>query len=239
MAPGLSWLESLLALVYRERCAGCDAWAPGPLCAGCLSAWTPLPEGTCPRCASPAGGERCRACARLAPAFCGATATTAYLGMPRRVLHAFKFLAKRGLAKRGLAKPLAARLSETPGLPSGPCLVVPVPLTRSRLRERGYNQAALLARALAKRRGWPYGDVLRRTGESAPQHTLDRRERQANLEGAFRCTKVLAGAHVVLVDDVMTTGATVHWAALALLEAGAASVHVAVVARTMPPGYAL
>jgi ComF family protein len=116
-------------------------------------------------------------------------------------------------------------------------LVLPVPLSRQRLAERGYNQAWELARRVARLAGLPArADVLLRPLETAHQAALDRAERQRNLRRAFmvdpRQRAVLQGRRVALVDDVMTTGTTVREAAAALTRAGAASVQVWVLART-------
>jgi ComF family protein len=117
---------------------------------------------------------------------------------------------------------------------------VPVPLSAARLAERGYDQAWELARALARgldRPAWPR--ALERRFDARPQTRLSRRDRQANLRGAFGPGGLpperLAGCHVALVDDVLTTGATAAEAARALLAAGAARVDLWVVARTPAP----
>ena len=110
-------------------------------------------------------------------------------------------------------------------------LVAPIPLHRSRLRERGFDQAALLARAAARRFGLPCADLLVRTRPTKAQVGLDRTRREANVRGAFRARVAAPGARVCLVDDVLTTGATAADAARALLAAGAAHVEVRTLAR--------
>lgn len=111
-------------------------------------------------------------------------------------------------------------------------LIVPVPLHRQRLRQRSYNQALLLAREIAGHRG---GEVekklLRKVRETVPQHDLSACARKSNLAGAFQLTRELSGQKVLLVDDVMTTGATVDMCSRVLLRGGAAEVIVAVLAR--------
>ena len=118
-------------------------------------------------------------------------------------------------------------------------LLVPMPITRSRLRERGFNQAAEIARVASRSLRIPCAvRALERTRDAPPQSRLGRRPRLANLRGAFRCRARLHGRHVALVDDVITTGATAHAASQALRRAGAAHVDVWVIARTPRPGEA-
>jgi ComF family protein len=185
----------------------------------------------CDRCALPLAGETCRACERHAPRFVRAVAAGAYTGVVREAVHALKY---RG--QRAAAHPLAERVASSPHFPAGDWLVVPVPLTAKRKRERGFNQAALLGRAIARLRKLPYADALARTVETTPQHGLSREARQHNLAGAFACRKPVAGRRVLLVDDVLTTGATVDAAADVLLAAGAVEVAIAIVGRTLAPG---
>lgn len=119
-------------------------------------------------------------------------------------------------------------------LPSGEEVVfVPVPTTRKRLRERGFNQATLLAQGLGDTLGMPVADVLERIGEQEAQARLSAEKRLHNLKGCMRCTRPMEGEKVVLVDDVYTTGATAQEAARALLAAGATWVGVFVAAQAL------
>ncbi|MFG6446934.1 ComF family protein [Roseateles sp. BYS180W] len=130
-----------------------------------------------------------------------------------------------------LERALPAQLS----WPAQACLV-PVPLSPERLCERGFNQALELARPLAQRRQYALApELLRRTLATEQQARLDKEARQRNMHGAFHCPMPLAGRHCVLLDDVMTTGATLHEAARSLRRAGAASVSALVLARTPAP----
>jgi ComF family protein len=177
-------------------------------------------------------GETCRDCERLSPAFSRTVAAGAYTGVLREAVHALKYRSQKHVADE-----LARRVVAMPDFLEGDWLVVPVPLTAGRLKERGFNQAALLGRAIAKRRRLPYAEPLLRTTETAPQHALGRQAREANLAGVFACDAFVAGKRVLLVDDVLTTGATAQAAAQVLLAAGALEVALAVAARTMPPGW--
>jgi ComF family protein len=152
----------------------------------------------------------------------------------REALHALKF---RG--QRALAVPLGALLVEATraGLPGGaPQLLVPVPLHPRRERERGFNQAALLARRVGRAWGCAVrGDVLVRTVATRSQTELDAAARRANVRDAFRARRsaLVEGRHVVLVDDVLTTGATLSECARCLRAAGAAAVGALTVARVV------
>jgi ComF family protein len=147
-------------------------------------------------------------------------------------VHALKYAGWR-VAAGPMAQEMARRLG--PRL-EGADLLVPVPLGRARLRERGHNQAALLADALGERCALPaVADVLERSRETRTQTALHPEQRRANVAGAFRATRPLAGARVVLVDDVLTTGATLVAAAEALGAAGAATVGAVTFARAAKP----
>jgi ComF family protein len=163
------------------------------------------------------------------PPFDYARAAGVYTGVLRDALHAFKF---RG--KRALARPLGRLVLEQCGGVLGPHVdaLVAVPLTRERERERGFNQAELLAAHLAATSGLPLRPRwLARCRGTRPQTELTAAERRANVARAFTASPRAAGAHVVLVDDVFTTGATVAECARTLRAAGARAVGVLAVAR--------
>lgn len=195
-------------------------------------------------CAAPVpdGVSRCGACLtrteRLAVQACAAAVDYAYPW--DRLIARFKF---RG--EPGWATPFAQQMLRTPqarDLLAQCALIVPVPLTPKRLSERGHNQAWELVKALrqqARLKTLACPDALVRLVEAPDQHSLSREQRLRNLRGVFaahpeRAAQIRA-AHVLLVDDVTTTGATLHAAAQALLQAGAAQVSALVFARTPPP----
>jgi ComF family protein len=239
-----TWATAALDLLYPSLCPVCDlALGPGrrdPLCRGCWTAVERIEPPGCRTCGLPfpsfdrglpAVPPLCHACAAAPPAFDYARAAGAYAGALRDALHAFQFG-----GKRILARPLGDLVLEQCGGLLGPHVdaLVAVPLTRARERERGFNQAALLASHLATASGLPDKPrwLSRRHGTRS-QTELTADERRANVAGAFAASPRVAGAHVVVVDDILTTGATVGECARALRGAGARAVGVVAVARVL------
>jgi ComF family protein len=174
---------------------------------------------------------QCGLCTTRRPAFTYARSAGLYEGTLREAVHAFKFAGKTALA-RVLTELAIEQCGEA--LRVLPDVVVPVPLHRSRQRERGFNQSALLAAGIARRLAVPCsGPLLRRRRPTRAQSDLSAGERRANVRGAFVASGGVAGRHVLVVDDVLTTGATVSECAHALLGAGAVTVGVLTVARVV------
>lgn len=209
------------------------------LCPDCLSALPRRKSGFCQRCGEFTADQKmsggvCGNCLRLPPPWTGIFFHAAYQHKLRGLLLKLKFT--EGLH---LAEGLGALLAAHPGLMAQKnaaepySRVIPTPLHRSRLRERGFNQSALLAEPLARQLG-VHLDLksLQRTIATGHQTGLTREQRRRNVAGAFACSCSLRGQRILLVDDVMTTGATLAMATTALLQAGAASIDIAVVART-------
>ena len=194
-----------------------DGIAPGDLAA----AWGCTPHEALLPVLRP---RRCARCRERAPAFAKAQAPYLHGGALAEAIWRLKY---DGCEE--LARPLGMLFDGCEAPRSR--VVAPVPLHISRLRERGYDQAALLARSASRRFGLPYADLLLRTRPTRAQVGLDRTRREANVRGAFRARRAVPGARVCLVDDVLTTGATAAEAARALLAAGAASVEVRTLAR--------
>jgi ComF family protein len=175
--------------------------------------------------------ELCGACIAEPPVFDWARSAAIYSGAVREAIQALKFN-----AKAPLARPLGALVVErcAAGLPQGVTAMVPVPLARVRERERGYNQASLLAERIAQGCGVPLqARWLVRLRNTPAQSDLTAAARRANVRHAFGASSAVRGAHVVVVDDVMTTGATVSECSRALRGAGAAAVGVLTVARVL------
>ncbi|NML94286.1 ComF family protein [Novosphingobium olei] len=245
-APAL--LVPLLDLVFPPRCPLCgEALAEqGGLCSACWSTLVVPGDPSCSRCQrplaqtdAPADAARdsdrlvCAACLVRPPRHHGISAATLYTAPSRKLVLAFKHGRRVALGAL-LARLMAARV---PPL-DGPWLVVPVPLHRWRLWKRGYNQSAVLAQHIARALGQPLCiDALERTRRTPSLGGLDRRSRARALAGAIRANPArsgrIAGASVLLVDDVLTSGATTDACIKALRQAGAARVRIACFARVL------
>lgn len=225
---------ALLGWLLPPRCVICGARGVREcdLCAQCLAMLPPARQA-CPRCARARGdGALCPACRRSAPDFPLARVQAAFAyAFPLDVLlPRLKFHADFA-AGRALAGCMAAHFAAAPA----PQALLPVPLHPARLRQRGYDQALELARPLARALGLPLrSDLLQRRRATAAQTRLDADARRQNLQGAFAVSAhAPLPQHVVLLDDVMTTGATLHAAAAALRAAGVIRVEAWVCARVV------
>ena len=239
------WFDPLLDLVFPAVCPVCavrsDDPVHRPFCGPC---WTALPVGLgpgCSVCGEPfpglAGGLPCDACRRTPPPYAFARAVAPYRDGMREAIHALKY-ERRPV----LAAPLGRLLAEAggPRLPAPPAEwadgLVPVPLHPARLAERGFNQAELLATPCAARWRLPVlGRALIRIRPTLPQTDLAAAARRANVRDAFRVPRPseVRGRRLLLVDDVLTTGATVGSAARALRAAGATAVGILTLARVV------
>jgi ComF family protein len=213
-----------------QQCLLCAAPAVAQaLCADCYTRLPWLTAARCPQCALPTGdGSICGACLSDPPRFHGVTAAFAYAWPLAPLIHHYKYAGNLALAPV-LAQALAARLA------GGADLVIPMPLAPARLRSRGFNQALEIARVVSRVTGVPLAvSACRRVRDSTPQAALPWKERAKNIRGAFVCDADLSGMRVAVIDDVMTTGATLNELARNLRQAGAIEIQGWVVARTLP-----
>jgi ComF family protein len=246
VTPLPRWRDRLLHALLPAPCLGCGTPLPAPrsaaaptlgLCQACRSRLRPLPSGGCAICGRPlqaAGlppGWPCQACRDEKPSFDRLLAVWSYEEPLTAVIRALKFRRLDYLG-RHLGEVLAGRFAADLERID---LVVPVPLHWRRRFLRGYNQAERIARPLASRLGLPLAPLLRRARATPPQSLLGKAARVANLRRAFRVPDParLRGRHLLLVDDVATTGATLEAAAAVLRAAGAAAVTAVTAGRPL------
>ncbi|HEU4641060.1 MAG TPA: double zinc ribbon domain-containing protein [Gemmatimonadaceae bacterium] len=242
---------ALADLFLPRACVACarllDAGDRGIVCGRCWARLHELPYPRCDRCGHPARAgalgqqaHRCAWCDQLPP-FVRAARSVCWI--PGRtggaIVHALKYAGWRAVAG-GMAERMA-RLSWPRDVIAERTALVPVPLAPVRERERGYNQSALIARALAARWGLPvWEDCLARTRATATQTRLTPDQRRHNVSGAFRASRGAASrlrdAHLVLVDDVITTGATLSECATTLFDAGARIISIVTFGRAPAAG---
>jgi ComF family protein len=226
------FLWGSLDWLFPPVCGGCNKvgfrWCPE-----CRRQVQPVPEPVCQICGLPLNHPGfCDTCLKSQPPFRALRSWLVFEGPIRRALHTLKY--RRNVA---LGDALAQYLAEyVDGLGWPVDLVVPVPLGRQRMTERGYNQVGLVARPLAAIQGRHYSpQILVRARETRSQVGLSATERKENVFGAFRAESVLvSGKNILVMDDVATTGATLASCAETLLKAGAHTVYTLTLARALP-----
>ncbi len=226
-------------LALPQRCELCVAAAGAALlCARCTAA-LPRLSAACAICALPSpGGAICGACLAHPPPYAAAIAPLVYAFPVDRLLQRLKYggrLVLADWAAATLAAAIATALARR-AKDAWPDRIVALPLAASRQRERGFNQAQEIASRIAPATALPLATPLARIAGGPPQASLSWAQRARNVRGAFAVEGEVRGARIALVDDVMTTGATLAEAARALRGAGAARVECWVVARTLHPG---
>jgi competence protein ComFC len=232
-------LEAAVSLLYPPVCTICgrNIRAGEYLCDQCETKAVRIVAPFCQKCSEPFEGAitsafTCANCAHRTIYFDAAVAAYRGRGIVRQIIHEFKY--GRQIHLRHLvARWLHAALDDERLCGRRFDVIVPVPLHPARQRERGFNQASLLAEMLSAQTSIPAKPVLERIRYTTTQTALDRSERMENLHNAFRLRKNadVRGLHVLLVDDVLTTGSTLNECARLLKRAGALSVHAATAAR--------
>lgn len=233
MARG--WRDRFVGMVRTalpQACALCAApTGTALICVACAGSLPCVPL-SCPRCALPSTqSEVCGQCLTDPPAFDRTQAAFVYAFPLDRLVQAFKYHGTLAYAD-WFAQAMLERRTE----PAAADVLIPVPLARSRQRGRGFNQALEIAKPLSRWTGIPLlADAAIRVRDTPPQASLPWSERAKNIRGAFVCDFALAGKKVIVIDDVMTTGASLEELAQTLKRAGAAGVENWLIARTLPP----
>jgi len=229
-APALvQGLNGFLNLCFPPVCLHCHEQIPDQtfwLCGNCQQRLQPVPEAHCPKCGCPSDTEACPNCAEMHYAFDRAVSLYLYEGAIKTVIHNLKYSGFSRIAD-WLANIAFQTIQADTDLQSVD-MVCPVPLHRVRQRERGYNQSALIARAMAVKLQKPFQEhILVKNRNTASQTAMSRTARLSNVRGSFRMGKsAVRGKRILLVDDVFTTGSTVNEASRTLRAAGAAQVFV-------------
>lgn len=237
----MQWLGRLSDVLFPPLCLSCNAPVAEhhSLCGGCFGKISFLTGNCCAQCAIPLHfnmgvGSKCGACLKSPPYFDSTTAICRYETTSSKLVTGIKYSDRLHLIK-SIAGMMADKAQ--PDIATTD-LIIPVPLHFIRQWRRMSNQSALLASEIARKTKKPWrSDVIKRTHHTPPQASLTRKRRHTNVAKAFAIEdkkhKFIAGRNIMLVDDVMTTGATLNACAKALKDAGAAKVQVLVFARTV------
>jgi len=223
------YVAALADLFYPQRCVGCERRSSDVLCRACFEALPIVGHPVCERCGLPTAFATfvCEECKNVDFGFESARAPLRYEGVGKEIVHALKYRGYRRVVEK-LAAPLMLQVLDDSRFDA----VVPVPLHRSRLRKRGFNQAELLARGVAEKINATVSDTLEVVRSTRDQVELSAAQRRANVAGAYSARKTLGG-RILLVDDVFTTGATMSACATTLVRAGAGEVHALSLCRTV------
>ena len=216
---------------FSQDCLLCGALSGAHiLCATCHTS-LPRPTTACPVCAAPGNQETCGACLQHPPAFDQAFAALDYTFPVDKLIQAYKYHQQLALA------PLFGRLMiQSIRAAPRPDVLLPMPLHPERLRQRGFNQALEIAKFVAQDLHLPLAtNSAQRIMNTASQATLKWDARKKNMRDAFACSADLQGQHIAVIDDVMTSGATLNALSKALKRAGAQSVSAWVIARASTP----
>ncbi|HQU98021.1 MAG TPA: ComF family protein [Nitrosomonas sp.] len=221
-----------MKLFVDHRCILCDATSNDDFCIACETELPWFPENHCPICLWPVPtSEVCGACLKKPPAFTRSIAVLRYTFPVDALIRSLKYQSHLAIA------PILANLflkQFNHSLQPLPDLIIPMPLHPIRLRERGFNQAIEISKPIAKRLKIPLMiDHCSRIRDTTPQADLPWSERQKNVHKAFHCDSDLSGQHVAIIDDVMTTGATLNELAKTLRQQGAAEISNWIIARTL------
>lgn len=224
-----------LKTLLKPSCTLCASYNAGSigLCESCLQDLPWHSASQCPQCGLISDGRTCGNCLAASPSFDATTALFTYDFPIDRLLQQYKYREGLPLANT-FASLLHQKLSTLPRT-SQTDVIMPMPMHEKRLQARGFNQALEIARIVAKESKVPLDfKTCQRVKFTPPQASLPLKERTKNIRGAFKCQQDLRGLNIAIVDDVMTTGASLDELAKTLKQAGAAHVVCWVIARTLP-----
>lgn len=219
-------------ILPAQPCVLCGQMSRSGLwCAACDASLPYLNEAHCPICALPTlQGEVCGRCLSHPPIFTHTEVIFGYAFPLDKLIQAMKYGEQLALAN-GFAEKLAHRIAQN----NLPDYIIPMPLHPARLKERGFNQSLLLAEKVARELDIKLlSNACQRVRDTPSQSSLKWKERDKNVKGAFSCDVDLTGKRIALVDDVMTTGASLNALAKAIKKAGAAEINTWIIARTLP-----
>lgn len=222
--------DALLNKLFRQSCVLCGAKANGKisLCLNCLEDLPRAPNPQCPQCGLGTNGETCGNCLNNAPHYDKTHALFSYTYPVDRIIQHYKYNNALFLSRTfGL-------LLKDGMIESDIDLIIPMPLHPNRMQARGFNQSLEMGKVIAKHRNLKLDTTsCSRIKNTPPQSSLKPKDRIKNMNGAFDCQGTMSGMHIVLIDDVMTTGASLNALAKTLKQAGATKVSCYVIARTI------
>lgn len=222
----------LLKSLLKQYCTLCTSYDGGVLglCEICLKNLPWHSTSQCPQCSLSSDGRTCGSCLTAPPSFDATTSLFTYDHPLDRLLQQYKYRESLQLANT-FATMLHEKLLDNPGKID---LIIPMPMHVKRLQERGFNQALEIAKIVSKLTKVPLDyNACQRVKLTPPQASLPHKERSKNIRGVFHCQKDLTGLNIAIIDDVMTTGASLDELAKTLKKAGAEHVECWVIARTL------
>ncbi len=221
-------------ILFKAKCFSCGRFSSSFLCQGCINQFQELPLSFCSLCKSnKVENNQCEECLKRRPLFNNLVALGIYNGLLKSLIYNFKY---EGFKEYGF--PLGCLISDKIRQETDYKKIdytCAIPLHKDKLKQRKFNQSEIIARAIAKKLHIPYCEIFSREKNTQPQHSLSVEQREKNLKDAFSINpgKNFKEKSILIVDDIYTTGATIHEACLLLKESGVKDIYVAVLARSL------